>query len=164
MAILGYLTYQLYSDDKSIFLPGNMTDGHYQIELACSSCHTDAFGGGEVLQDACINCHGEELKIADDSHPKSKFTDPRNADRVAELDARACVTCHSEHNQEITHAMGVTLPDDFCVRCHLDISDDRPSHAGMEFNTCANAGCHNFHDNRGLYEDFLAKHLDGSTF
>jgi hypothetical protein len=29
----------------------------------------------------------------------------------------------------------------------------------MAFNTCNSAGCHKFHDNRALYEDFLAKHL-----
>jgi formate-dependent nitrite reductase cytochrome c552 subunit len=27
----------------------------------------------------------------------------------------------------------------------------------MEFATCASAGCHNFHDNRALYEEFLVK-------
>ena len=107
-----------------------------------------------------MNCHAEELKIADDSHPKSKFTDPRNADRVASLDARVCVTCHVEHKEEITLAMGVTMPDDVCFKCHHDIAKDRPSHQGMAFNTCASAGCHNFHDNRALYEDFIAKHLD----
>jgi len=107
-----------------------------------------------------MNCHGEELKHADDSHPKSKFTDPRNAKRVKKLDARQCVTCHVEHRPEITHTMGVTVPEDVCYNCHSDIADDRPSHKGMAFDTCASAGCHNFHDNRGLYEDFLAKHLD----
>ena len=45
------------------------------------------------------------------------------------------------------------------AHCHLDIAEDRPSHEGMGFETCASAGCHNFHDNRGLYEDFLLKHL-----
>jgi hypothetical protein len=30
----------------------------------------------------------------------------------------------------------------------------------MAFDTCASAGCHNFHDNRALYEDFLVKHMD----
>ena len=30
----------------------------------------------------------------------------------------------------------------------------------MEFNTCASAGCHNYHNNRSLYTDFLIKHLD----
>jgi len=159
-ALSVYLIVQLLSDDKSAFLPGKTSDGHYQIELACGACHADAFDGGEVLQDACMKCHGSELKIADDSHPKSKFTDPRNANRVAKLDARVCVTCHVEHKAEITHNMGVTLPENFCVKCHHDIAEDRPSHAGMGFDTCAAGGCHNFHDNRALYEDFIAKHLD----
>ena len=149
----------LTGDDKTVFLPGMTSHGHYQIEMACSACHSDAFGSGEVLQEACMNCHGEELRIADDSHPKTKFTNPRNADRVAILDARKCITCHTEHNENITQEMGVTLPNNYCFKCHYDVAENRPSHKGMEFSTCASAGCHNFHDNRGLYEDFLAKHL-----
>lgn len=141
-----------------MYLIGKTTDGHYQIEMQCNVCHTSEFGGREVLQDACVNCHGEELKRAKDSHPKSKFTDPRNADRTAILDARYCVTCHTEHQPEVTGNMGLTLQKDYCIKCHRDIAEDRPSHKGLGFDTCASAGCHNFHDNRGIYEDFLLKH------
>ena len=151
---------QIMGDDKRVFLPGKTSHGHYQIEMACVACHSDPLGGGEVLQDACMSCHGEELKIADDSHPITKFTNPRNADRVEQLDARKCITCHTEHKEEITMEMGVTLPNDFCFKCHQDVAENRPSHTGMEFLSCGTAGCHNFHDNRALYEDFLAKHLD----
>lgn len=144
--------------DKSLYLIGQMTGGHAQFGLQCSSCHAKPFSGKEGLQKACLDCHAKELKEADDSHPKSKFTDPRNADRVAKLDARYCVACHVEHKPETSYVMGVTLPPDFCVTCHYDIAEDRPSHKGLEFNTCQSAGCHNFHDNRALYEDFLLKH------
>lgn len=143
---------------RAWFTPGPMTHGHHQIELACGSCHTSPFGGGAVLQDACVDCHGAQLKRADDSHPKSKFTDPRNADLIALLDARECVACHVEHRPEITHPMGLSLPPDYCVTCHRDIGEERPTHAGLGFDTCASSGCHNFHDNRALYEDFLLKH------
>lgn len=156
-----YYAYGLVGKDKSMYIPGKTTAGHYQIELACEACHSDPFGGKEVLQKACMECHGAELKLVDDSHPKSKFTDPRNADRVAILDARYCVTCHVEHVEDRTHLMGVTLPDDFCAYCHQDIEEDRPSHKDMAFDTCAAAGCHNFHDNKALYEDFLVKHGEG---
>lgn len=146
--------------DKRLYLQGAMTSGHHQIELVCDACHTEPFGGAEVLQAACMNCHGEELKAANDAHPRSKFTDPRNAQRVALLDARYCVTCHVEHQPERAGLMGVTLPEDFCVKCHRDIGSERPSHRDLEFTTCASAGCHNFHDKRALYEDFLIAHLD----
>lgn len=159
-----YFGIRLTGEDKTVYLPGMTSDGHYQIEMSCVACHSDPFGSGEVLQEACIKCHGQELKIADDSHPKSKFTDPRNADRVAQLDARKCVTCHVEHKKEITREMGVTVPDDVCYKCHKDVATDRPSHKGMKFTTCASAGCHNFHDNTALYEDFLAKHLDEPVY
>ena len=54
---------------------------------------------------------------------------------------------------------------DFCVACHSegdqDVRWDRPSHADLAFDTCASAGCHNYHDNRALYEDFLVEHAGG---
>lgn len=160
-SLSSYYAYGLVGQDKSMYVPGHTTSGHYQIELACEACHADPFGGKEVLQKACMECHGSELKLVDDSHPKSKFTDPRNADRVAILDARYCITCHVEHVEDRTRTMGVTLPDDFCAYCHQDIEEDRPSHKDMAFDTCAAAGCHNFHDNKALYEDFLVKHGNG---
>jgi len=144
---------------RSLLLPGRTTHGHHQIELACESCHGSPFGGREALQESCVRCHGAELKAANDTHPLSKFTDPRNADRLEKLDATLCVNCHVEHRPRMTGAMGVSLPRDFCFHCHADIAKDRPSHEGMAFTTCNGAGCHKFHDNRALYEDFLAKHL-----
>lgn len=152
-------TNPLLAPAREFFLPGRTTYGHYQIELACESCHKSPFTGREGLQESCERCHGQELKDAVDKHPRSKFTDPRNAELLEKLDATLCVTCHVEHRREITGPMGVTLAGDFCFHCHQDIAKDRPSHRGMAFNTCNSAGCHKFHDNRALYEDFLAKHL-----
>jgi hypothetical protein len=143
---------------RAMFLPGTTTSGHYQIELACEVCHTEAFSDVRSMQKACVACHGAELDRADDSHPQKKFTDPRNADRIAVLDARWCVSCHQEHRPEVTSAMGLTLPTDYCYRCHEDIAEDRPTHRDLPFNGCGDAGCHNFHDNRALYEDFLVEH------
>jgi hypothetical protein len=156
----GAANHPLLSPARAMLLPGKTTHGHYQIELACESCHKSAFGDREALQESCERCHGQELKDAVDKHPRSKFTDPRNADRLEKLDALLCVTCHVEHRPEITGRLGVTLAADFCFHCHQDIAKDRPSHAGMAFDTCNSAGCHKYHDNRALYEDFLAKHLD----
>ncbi len=158
LMIAYYLASTLQSDDKTLFLPGQTSVGHYQIELKCDACHGESFSDEKVMQKNCTSCHAEELKAIKDSHPKTKFTDPRNADRVKVLDARYCVTCHSEHKPEITHEMGVTMPEGFCIKCHEEVAEDRPSHEGMGFETCASAGCHNYHDNRALYEDFLVKH------
>ncbi|MEW6691148.1 MAG: cytochrome c3 family protein, partial [Pseudomonadota bacterium] len=144
---------------RSMLLPGKTSHGHHQIELACETCHGAPFGGRAALQESCERCHGAELKRANDTHPRSKFTDPRNADRLEKLEATLCVTCHVEHRPGITLAMGVTRAADFCFHCHADIARDRPSHAGLGFDSCNSAGCHKYHDNRALYEDFLLKHL-----
>ncbi len=166
LTITGFLSYKMFYQqaDKSIFLPGDTSHGHHQIEMACDVCHTRSFSDKDDMQSSCVSCHAEELKSANDSHPKSKFTDPRNIDRIQALDARYCVTCHVEHRPEVTAKMGLTIAGDFCFHCHSDISQERETHQGMGFDTCANAGCHNFHDNRALYEDFLLKHRDGLSF
>jgi predicted CXXCH cytochrome family protein len=161
IVLLALLSYNMFEfEDKSLFMPGPLTDGHHQIGVACSACHTDPLADGELIQKACVNCHGDDRKKPFDSHPRSKFTDPRNADTLENIDALMCVTCHSEHQPDMTAANGLTQPTDFCVHCHQDIGKDRPSHEGMAFDSCNAAGCHNFHNNRSLYTDFLLKHLD----
>jgi len=157
--LAGLAWLMLRADDKSLFMPGPLSPGHHQLQEKCSACHADPLGGGEVLQETCIECHGEDRRKPHDSHPRAKFTDPRNADRLEQINALRCVTCHVEHKPEITRKNGVTRPRDLCFHCHSDIAQDRPSHAGMAFTTCSDAGCHNFHNNRALYTDFLVKHL-----
>ena len=161
IALLAWLSYSMFEfEDKSLFMPGPLTDGHHQIGVACSACHTDPLADGELIQKACLNCHAEDREKPFDSHPRSKFTDPRNADTLENIDALRCVTCHREHQPDMSGANGLTQPADFCSHCHRTVAEDRPSHAGMAFNSCNDAGCHNFHNNRALYTDFLVKHLD----
>jgi len=155
---VAFLTYSLTGETRTLYLPGPTTAGHYQIELECTACHSEVFADREALQAACVKCHGAELKRVDDSHPEAKFTDPRNASRIKDLDARFCIACHREHRPELTTSMGLSLPKDYCFRCHETIADERPSHRGLAFDSCQAAGCHNFHDNQALYEDFLLKH------
>ncbi len=143
--------------ERTLFLPGQTSSAHHQIELACESCHS-RFGGRAALEAACVRCHGEQLAAVEDSHPRTKFTDPRNAERVALLDARDCTTCHVEHRPERIDAQGLTLPGDYCAYCHAEIGKERPSHSGIPFARCSESGCHNFHDNQALYEDFLVAH------
>ncbi|MET1254054.1 cytochrome c3 family protein [Aliikangiella maris] len=158
--ITALLTFNLLKGDKSFYLAGETTHGHYQIELQCESCHSSAFSGEKEMQQACESCHAEELEKVNDSHPRSVFDDPRNAELLEQLDATQCVTCHREHKPEITRNYGVTLAEDFCFHCHQDVGENRPSHKDFEFQTCASSGCHNFHDNSMLYEKFIGKHLD----
>jgi len=150
-----YLTNSLLGQDKSVFLPSETTHGHYQIEMACDVCHT-SFDG--VKQEACLDCHAAELELANDSHGEGKFADPRNASMLELIDAQKCITCHVEHRPDMTDTMGVTVPQDYCIYCHEEIAQDRPSHEGMPFKECRDA-CHNYHDNTALYEDFLLKNL-----
>jgi len=142
-------------------LPGKTSHGHYQIEMECSACHTTI---GAVKQDACLDCHANDMKASNDTHPAKKFKNPSNAARLKEIDASYCITCHREHLPERTHEMGVTMPTDYCWHCHQETLKTRPSHANFAFDSCATAGCHNYHDNRALYENFLLKHGDDPAY
>lgn len=155
--------------DRTAFLPGQTTGVHHQLEIACETCHTSKpfASTTKVRKDinkTCVTCHKDELKAADDSHPKKKFTPPRMAQFWDKVDGRFCTTCHSEHLPEVTLAGMVTIQGDYCVACHSegeqDVRVNRASHADLTFDTCASSGCHNYHDNRALYEDFLVKHAD----
>jgi hypothetical protein len=148
------------TSSPAMFQSGELSDGHHQFGVTCSACHTEPFGGTEVIEKACRDCHQADLAHADDSHPDRKFTDPRNASLLDRIDARKCVTCHTEHRPERTHGTGVSIPKNFCIECHVDVASERPTHQGASFKTCAGAGCHNFHDNRALYETFLERHMD----
>jgi mono/diheme cytochrome c family protein len=170
LASAGAVLAKLYiGGDRTVLLPGQTAGAHHQLEIACETCHTsDPFDSVATIRKdinkTCTTCHEDELKEADDSHPKKKFTNPRMASYWEKIDGRFCTSCHVEHNPEITGEMMLTLQGDYCVACHSegeqDIRVDRPSHADLTFDTCASAGCHNYHDNRGIYEDFLVKHAD----
>lgn len=158
-----------FGGSRELLLIGQTTGAHHQIEMQCDACHTSGFFAdartiARNMNKACLNCHKDELKVSNDSHPVKKFRDPRNADRRAVLDALYCTTCHAEHVEEVTRPVAVTKPLDYCAACHQDVGKDRPSHKGLSFETCASGGCHNFHDNTALYEDFLARHLDMPDF
>lgn len=152
--------------DRGMLVIGKGTDAHHQIMTTCETCHAapvfaDAAAAERALNKTCRNCHEEELKAAGDSHSRKKFRGPRMAAYWERLDARRCTACHIEHRPEITRAGAVTVAMDFCAACHAEGDQDvrkvRPSHAGLTFNTCASGGCHNYHDNRALYEDFLVR-------
>ena len=145
---------------KTMFMPGELSSGHHQLVDSCQSCHSSPFGGKQVLQSACIECHGDVRVKPFDSHPIAKFKDPRNADRLEKINALECVSCHVEHKPEITLKDGLTQPVDVCFHCHAEVAQERPSHEGMPFSSCKDSGCHNFHNNRALYTDFLVKHMD----
>ena len=115
--------------DRRMLLIGRTTDAHHQLEMSCETCHgttsfADSTAAERAVNQTCRNCHEAELNAADDSHPRSKFRNPRMAAYWKKLDARLCTTCHIEHRPEITRASAVTLPLDFCSACHSEGDQD----------------------------------------
>jgi predicted CXXCH cytochrome family protein len=142
---------------QSVYVPGPTSSGHHQIEEACNACHTRFTG---ATDEACLRCHGQALRDANDSHAPAKFDDPGKAAQLAVVDARSCLPCHREHRTEARTRGSVTVAASFCLGCHTSVASERPSHRGLTAESCASAGCHNYHDNRALYRDFLVQHRD----
>jgi hypothetical protein len=147
---------------RAWFAPAQVFAGHAQFGLQCVACHGDvAMAGRQAMQDKCIACHPRnDDNRAENSHPRQKFEDPSNIDRLRQIDALHCATCHGEHRPAAAHHVGLSIPRDFCRACHADVAKDAPSHAGMDYSSCSNAGCHSYHDNRGTYRKLLQKHVD----
>ena len=167
IAVVVVVVLMVVGGDRRMLLIGATTDAHHQLEMTCETCHAaPAFAAAETaekeLNKTCRDCHEDALEDGDDIHPRSKFRSPRMAAYWEKLDGRLCTTCHVEHRPEITRASAVTVAMDFCVACHSEADQDirtaRASHADLSFDTCASSGCHNYHNNRALYEDFLVKH------
>lgn len=154
---LAFFGFRHQRADDRLLLPGKTSDGHHQIEQRCGSCHVP-FGG--VAQEACLRCHQASLRLRGDSHRIAIFDDPGKAADLALFDARHCVTCHREHRPEAHTRGSVTVATTFCLPCHASIGKERPNHADFAADSCAAAGCHNYHDNRVLHRDFLARHKD----
>lgn len=155
--VLGFYLYGWLTGekDKTWFIPGKTSHGHYQIEVACNSCHVEK--SDAIKQEACLGCHKEKgyVDTKSNSHRAKQFEADDKADQRAKISADRCVTCHAEHQ---VGKSGVTQPDDFCILCHKDVANDRPSHKDLPFNECGN--CHNYHDNSVNYlEEFIQKHL-----
>lgn len=160
---LGLYFYQrLTGNDKTLFLPSQTSDGHYQIEMDCYACHDEK--SDSIKQKACLDCH-KEKKRADsksNSHRAKLFEDVEKADQLEKIRADQCVTCHQEHQLGIA---GFTQTVDICFLCHEDVASDTPSHKDLPFDECAD--CHNYHDNSvNYFERFIKKHLseEADTF
>jgi len=141
-------------DRRSIFLPGETSEGHLLFEASCSSCHE---GFKPVTNETCNRCH--EAELVKDAHGEKKFRDPRWAELLGNLDVLTCTACHQEHVH--IFGRGVHLKPDLCMSCHQGIIEgDLASHEGFAADGCWTAGCHNFHDHRSISTGFLRENLD----
>lgn len=141
-------------DSRSIFLPGETSNGHVLFETSCQSCHE---GFKPVTNETCNRCH--EAELATDVHGAKKFRDPRWAELRENLDVLTCTACHEEHVHMF--GRGVHLQPDLCMACHQGVIEgELASHTDFSPDGCWTGGCHNFHDHRAISTGFLRENLD----
>ena len=152
--LLVWLSSAFALDSRSVFLPGETSNGHVLFEASCSSCHE---GFKPVSNDTCNRCH--EAEMAKDIHGAKKFRDPRWAELRDNIDVLTCTACHHEHVHMF--GRGVNLKPDLCMACHQGVIEgELASHNGFTPDGCWTAGCHNFHDHRSISTGFLRQNLD----
>lgn len=155
---LGVFAFSLQRQQRrELLTPGPTSAGHHQIEGKCELCHTPLRG---VTDDACRKCHAAALLAQNDSHAADKFLDPGRADMLSHVDAGSCLACHREHRPEARARNSVSVSEDFCFPCHAQVKQERPSHRDFTPTSCADVGCHNYHDNRALYQELLTRERD----
>ena len=153
LLLMGWLGAAFALDHKTVFLPGETSDGHVLFEASCASCHE---GFKPVSNETCLRCH--EAEMATDAHGPKKFRDPRWAADLEKLEVLTCTTCHNEHVHMF--ARGVHLQPELCMTCHEGIiTGELKSHDGFAPEGCWTAGCHNFHDHRTISAGFLRQNL-----
>ena len=141
-------------DSRSVFLPGETSNGHVLFENSCKSCHE---GFKPVSNETCNRCH--EAELAQDMHGAKKFRDPRWAELRENLDVLTCTACHEEHVHMF--GRGVHLQPDLCMACHQGVIEgELASHQDFSPDGCWTGGCHNFHDHRAISTGFLRENLD----
>lgn len=141
-------------DQRSIFIPGETSNGHVLFETSCKSCHE---GFKPVTNETCNRCH--EAELATDVHGAKKFRDPRWAELRENLDVLTCTACHEEHIHMF--GRGVHLQPDLCMACHQGVIEgELASHTNFTPDGCWTGGCHNFHDHRAISTGFLRENLD----
>ena len=140
-------------DQRSLFLPGETSNGHVLFETSCKSCHE---GFKPVSNETCNRCH--EAEMAKDVHGEKKFRDPRWAELRENLDVLTCTACHEEHVHMF--GRGVHLQPDLCMACHQGVIEgELVSHDGFTPDGCWTGGCHNYHDHRSISTGFLRKNM-----
>ncbi len=132
MIFCGWIAFS--SVHANMLNPGPMAPGHQG--LTCVSCHESAPGTtSQQLQSAlkrlifwrndesefvkfgflkpessdCVACHDRSK----DSHPISRFREPRFMTAIETVDARECAGCHKEHT-----GVRVSAKMEFCSACH----------------------------------------------
>jgi uncharacterized paraquat-inducible protein A len=82
-----YFYNKLSAKDKTILIQGETSNGHYQIEESCESCHEtkEKQSLGEAKQGKCLACHKEKKRAntKSNSHRAKLFEADDKADRRA---------------------------------------------------------------------------------
>jgi hypothetical protein len=91
-------------DWEKLIMPGEVIEGHAEIEGNCSSCHRP-FRRLEQ-RSLCLDCH-DHANVADDIRERLGFHGRSEAAGDVE-----CSTCHSEHQGRLADVVGLD-PDTF---------------------------------------------------
>jgi hypothetical protein len=93
-----WVAFHHVADQKEMYTPGPVSEGHQVFASQCATCHTNP--GNKVPNQACLTCH------ADLKHNEVQTKEPR------------CGSCHQEHRAaNLVQAVSASG----CADCHRDL-------------------------------------------
>ncbi len=120
------VTVLVYKFPHPMINPGELVEGHQDLNSKCVSCHEPFWG---VDNKKCISCHaladiGRDSLVADSLQQNILFH--------ASLEGQACISCHTDHKGKIPreaisnfkHTMLSLTVISNCAACHAAPGDD----------------------------------------
>ena len=136
---------------ETLVMPGDVIEGHAEIEKDCDACHT-AFKRAEQ-RGLCLDCHE---KVAADIDEGLGF---HGRDRRASR--RPCVNCHTEHEGRDADIVGLDedrfdheITDFLLTGKHLEAQCGDCHEPGNKHRDAPSA-CFSCHEEDNVHEDFL---------
>ncbi len=122
--------------------PGDLVEGHEDVNGKCLSCH-EPFKG--ISSDKCIACHALEEIGKDTMESKAQGMMAKSAFHVA-LANEKCTSCHTDHKglkpdvsiSSFTHELLPVAERTNCNSCHALPDDKLHQHLPSDCKTCHN--------------------------
>ena len=145
----------MYEFPHAMINPGELVDGHKELNDKCASCHMP-FLGAETNK--CIECHklSEIGKVP--ATPSELKSDKEKVYFHEYLEGQECTACHSDHNgsdpdsqvKRFDHGLLTAAVIDKCSNCHNIRTDDLHKQVISD--------CKNCHNTNGWKREVTFKH------
>ena len=120
MTLLFALSERANAQIETLVMPGDVIEGHAEVEAECSSCH-EAFKRSKQRA-LCMDCHedGDRSPPSDPTRPQ--VHNPEGGFFVVDHEDFLCIDCHT-YIEDLEHDMLEGDPQVDCLECHDEVPE-----------------------------------------